>query len=213
MAPLNGLELSRRFYEELVRPWLAEAAPGLPHAAALLGYGSELLGFDDAMTPGPQLGSARAPVRGAATYSNARHALVGAFADAAPAEPFAATRSAWRTGRIRPRTASRRRTATSATASRSGRSSTRWRFGRPRARRAARQSRLAGPCRAAADRLHRRGGVPRRRRTAHRRARAAGRLPARRLALQAGLASGGASQRSSRSWAATGSPATSAARA
>lgn len=44
---MQGIELSRRFYAEIVEPWLAEAAPGLPHAAALIGYGSELLGLDD----------------------------------------------------------------------------------------------------------------------------------------------------------------------
>jgi predicted enzyme related to lactoylglutathione lyase len=44
---MQGIELSRRFYEEIVRPWLGRVAPGLMHAAALSGYGSELLGFDD----------------------------------------------------------------------------------------------------------------------------------------------------------------------
>lgn len=44
---MQGIELSRRFYADIVGPWLAEAAPGLPHAAALIGYGSELLGLDD----------------------------------------------------------------------------------------------------------------------------------------------------------------------
>lgn len=44
---MQGIELSRRFYAEIVEPWLAEVAPALPHAAALIGYGSELLGLDD----------------------------------------------------------------------------------------------------------------------------------------------------------------------
>ena len=47
---MQCIELSRRFYDEVVAPWLAHAFPGLPHAAALIGYGSELLGFDDAMS-------------------------------------------------------------------------------------------------------------------------------------------------------------------
>ncbi|ABW10158.1 hypothetical protein Franean1_0699 [Parafrankia sp. EAN1pec] len=38
-----GLDLSRRFYEQAVRPLVQ----GVPHAAALLGEGSEVLGFDD----------------------------------------------------------------------------------------------------------------------------------------------------------------------
>jgi hypothetical protein len=44
---IKGLELSRLFYEEAVRPVLASEFPSLRHAAALLGTGSEVLGFDD----------------------------------------------------------------------------------------------------------------------------------------------------------------------
>jgi hypothetical protein len=44
---MQGIELSRRFYIDIVRPWLSQVAPELPYAAALGGYGSELLGFDD----------------------------------------------------------------------------------------------------------------------------------------------------------------------
>ena len=43
---LPGLALSRVLYEEAVRPILDELCPGLPYAAALLGRGSEVLGFD-----------------------------------------------------------------------------------------------------------------------------------------------------------------------
>jgi hypothetical protein len=45
-----GLELSRQFYRGLVRPILDARFPGLPHSAALLGRGSEVLGFDDEMS-------------------------------------------------------------------------------------------------------------------------------------------------------------------
>jgi hypothetical protein len=41
-----GLELARRFYFEAVRPVLDAEFPGLRHSAALIGYGSEVLGFD-----------------------------------------------------------------------------------------------------------------------------------------------------------------------
>ena len=44
---MQGIELSRRFYIEVVRPWLSSVAPELPYSAALIGYGSELLGLDD----------------------------------------------------------------------------------------------------------------------------------------------------------------------
>ncbi|MFB8028942.1 DUF4037 domain-containing protein [Streptomyces sp. NPDC056465] len=41
-----GLELSRILYVEAVRPLLRDAFPGLPYAAARVGAGSEVLGFD-----------------------------------------------------------------------------------------------------------------------------------------------------------------------
>jgi len=44
---IPGLALSRRFYDEAVRPILDRAFPALPHAAGRLGWGSEVLGFDD----------------------------------------------------------------------------------------------------------------------------------------------------------------------
>ncbi len=47
---IPGLELSRRFYHALVRPLLDAHFSGLPHAAALIGYGSEVLGFDTEMS-------------------------------------------------------------------------------------------------------------------------------------------------------------------
>lgn len=45
---LQGLELCRAFFAECGRPLLAAHFPGLPYAAALLGYGSDVLGYDDA---------------------------------------------------------------------------------------------------------------------------------------------------------------------
>lgn len=44
---MNGLQLSERFYWHAVRPLLDQHYPGLPHAASLLGDGSEVLGCDD----------------------------------------------------------------------------------------------------------------------------------------------------------------------
>lgn len=49
-AFVTGLELSRHFYHGLVRPILDARFAGLPHSAALLGRGSEVLGFDDEMS-------------------------------------------------------------------------------------------------------------------------------------------------------------------
>lgn len=56
---MQGLDLSATFYHEAIRPILDTHYPSLPHAAALLGPGSEVLGFDDAMSTdhhwGPRL--------------------------------------------------------------------------------------------------------------------------------------------------------------
>ena len=45
-----GLELSRRFFAESVEPIIRRARPGLKYAAALIGSGSEVLGFDTEMS-------------------------------------------------------------------------------------------------------------------------------------------------------------------
>jgi hypothetical protein len=47
---VKGLELSRRFFFEAVQPVLERRFPDLQYAAALIGYGSEVLGFDDDMS-------------------------------------------------------------------------------------------------------------------------------------------------------------------
>ncbi|MEI7848789.1 MAG: DUF4037 domain-containing protein [Chloroflexota bacterium] len=47
---IPALELAEKYYHQLVRPLLDANFPGLPHAAALIGYGSEVLGFDTPMS-------------------------------------------------------------------------------------------------------------------------------------------------------------------
>ncbi len=47
---MPGLELNRRFYFDCVQALLDRFFPALPHAAALIGYGSEVLGFDTEMS-------------------------------------------------------------------------------------------------------------------------------------------------------------------
>jgi len=47
---LPGLTLCAHFYREAVRPVLDDVFPDLPHSAALIGSGSEVLGFDDEMS-------------------------------------------------------------------------------------------------------------------------------------------------------------------
>jgi hypothetical protein len=46
----SGLVLARRYYEECVKPIVLERWPGLPHAGARLGSGSDVLGLDDSMS-------------------------------------------------------------------------------------------------------------------------------------------------------------------
>ena len=43
---IKGLRLSELFYEEAVKPILTTHFPELTYTAALLGYGSDCLGFD-----------------------------------------------------------------------------------------------------------------------------------------------------------------------
>jgi uncharacterized protein DUF4037 len=50
VAFIPGLELCRRFYGEAVRPLLEQHFPDLPYAAALIGPGSDVLGFDTEMS-------------------------------------------------------------------------------------------------------------------------------------------------------------------
>ncbi len=45
-AFIPGLQLSEMFYQEAVRPILDRNLPGFTHSAALLGYGSDVLGYD-----------------------------------------------------------------------------------------------------------------------------------------------------------------------
>src|SRR6266567_3385219 len=45
-AFLPGTMLAGRYYLEVVRPLLDGHAPGLEHSAALIGWGSDVLGFD-----------------------------------------------------------------------------------------------------------------------------------------------------------------------
>jgi hypothetical protein len=47
---IPGLQLAERFYREAVRPVLDEAFTDLRHSAALIGPGSEVLGYDDPMS-------------------------------------------------------------------------------------------------------------------------------------------------------------------
>ncbi|MFD9541510.1 DUF4037 domain-containing protein [Streptomyces sp. NPDC060022] len=133
---LPGLELSRILYEEAVRPILDEAFPGLQYAAARVGAGSEVLGFDTARSAdhewGPRLDLFLAPQE-AAVLGADLHKLLGErlpkdvrgwpthFRHGDPADPIGLMErtdgpvnhrvavndvSAWLTGQLGPGTAS-----------------------------------------------------------------------------------------------------------
>jgi hypothetical protein len=55
-AFVPGIALSRAFYLEAVRPILDSHLPGLVHSAALIGYGSDVLGYDDSRSTDHQWG-------------------------------------------------------------------------------------------------------------------------------------------------------------
>lgn len=56
---IPGLKLGELFYKEIIEPFLRENFPGLEYSAALLGSGSEILGYDTAQSTdhhwGPRL--------------------------------------------------------------------------------------------------------------------------------------------------------------
>ncbi len=83
---MQGIELSRRFYEEIVRSWLSRVAPNLRHAAALTGYGSELLGFDDEMSRDHNWGPRVHIVVSETDFANHARSLIAAFSAEAPTQ-------------------------------------------------------------------------------------------------------------------------------
>lgn len=55
-AAVSGRGMSLRFYEREVRPRIAPVLDDLPHAAAQIGDGSDVLGFDDRVSPDHDFG-------------------------------------------------------------------------------------------------------------------------------------------------------------
>jgi hypothetical protein len=50
MAFIKGMDLCRAFCGQVVEPLIQHACPGMPHALGLLGCGSDVLGYDDAVS-------------------------------------------------------------------------------------------------------------------------------------------------------------------
>ena len=81
---MQGIELSRGFYEDIVGPWLRQVAPDLRYAAALTGYGSELLGFDDEVSRDHNWGPRVHILLRQEDFSRHAARLVAAFSAVAP---------------------------------------------------------------------------------------------------------------------------------
>ena len=52
---IPGIKFSRMFFEEEVRPLLKANFPKLKYSAALIGWGSEVLGYDTAQSMVPPI--------------------------------------------------------------------------------------------------------------------------------------------------------------
>src|SRR5215213_2528943 len=74
---LPGLELGRGFFEEAIRPILEADFPTLGYSAALIGSGSEVLGFDTDMSTDHHWGA-----RGMLFLREQDHAQYGGEVDA-----------------------------------------------------------------------------------------------------------------------------------
>lgn len=86
MAFVPGLELARRFYLEAVRPIVDEVAPGVPHSAARIGAGSEVLGFDSARSTDHDWGPRLQLFLGRDDLDRHGATIAGALADRLPRE-------------------------------------------------------------------------------------------------------------------------------
>jgi hypothetical protein len=83
---IRGAELSERFYRELVGPLLEKHFPTLPHAAAFLGYGSDVLGYDSPMSADHGWGARVTILVASADYEEHADRADRVFRDAVPAD-------------------------------------------------------------------------------------------------------------------------------
>lgn len=80
-----GLELNRLFYSEIVRPLLAARFPDVRYSAALIGYGSDVLGFDTPMSRDHEWGPRLLLFLDGETYESSQAAIDSALRRELPA--------------------------------------------------------------------------------------------------------------------------------
>ena len=88
---IPSLALSSAFYTEIVAPILADAYPRLRYSAALIGYGSEVLGYDTARSTDHEWGPRLPLFVSDDDYAQHAEAHTDASWAAAAAEPFGAS--------------------------------------------------------------------------------------------------------------------------
>ena len=83
---VKGLDLCQAFFEDIARPIIAAVCPNLRYSAAVIGYGSDVLGFDDAMSTDHMWGPRFQLFLPADGFSDDQSRLAEAFARGFPAQ-------------------------------------------------------------------------------------------------------------------------------
>jgi hypothetical protein len=83
---INGLALNQHFYEEVVAPILKSHFPGLAYSAALIGWGSEVLGYDDALSTDHNWGLRFQLFLSEEDYEKYRHSIDDVLIERLPSE-------------------------------------------------------------------------------------------------------------------------------
>lgn len=81
---IPGLKLSELFYTEAAKPILEKLFPQVPHSAALIGWGSEVLGYDDAQSSDHHWGPRFLLFLSPAHYQEYESAINNALSDNLP---------------------------------------------------------------------------------------------------------------------------------
>lgn len=78
-AFVPGLELNRQFFAEIIRPLLAARFPSVAYSAGLVGYGSDVLGYDTAISTDHEWGPRLLLFFGEQQYSTLHQVMSDAF--------------------------------------------------------------------------------------------------------------------------------------